>query len=212
MKKIISPIIFGYLIFLFSTAQADIQAAEKVVMHTVDTVLERLSTEREAFDSDPKRIYDLVNEVIIPNFDFINMSRWVLGKEIWRAASATQQQQFVSEFRTLLIRTYVKTLLEYSTLLGYSNKAIEYLPVKENPDSNLTVVKTRMSKATGAVSVDYRMRINGGKWKIVDLVVDHVSLVKIYRGSFVSEIKKNGLDSTIKRLSERNADIINPPR
>lgn len=203
MKKTISLISCVWLVLLFNTAQATIQTAEEVVMSTADAVLERLNAEREAIDADPGRIYGLVNEVVIPHFDFISMSKWVLGKRSWRGASESQRQQFIGEFRTLLVRTYAKALLVYS------DEAIEYLPTVENPNSNLVVVKTKINQAgSKAVPIDYRMHVSGGEWKVVDIVVDGVSLVSTYRGSFASQIKKSGLDSLIRKLSQRNATMV----
>lgn len=203
MKKTISLISCVWLVLLFNTAQATIQTAEEVVMTTADAVLERLNAEREAIDADPGRIYGLVNEVVIPHFDFISMSKWVLGKRSWRGASESQRQQFIGEFRTLLVRTYAKALLVYS------DEAIEYLPTVENPNSNLVVVKTKINQAgSKAVPIDYRMHVSGGEWKVVDIVVDGVSLVSTYRGSFASQIKKSGLDSLISKLSQRNATMV----
>ena len=204
MKKTISLISCVWLVLLFNTAQATIQTAEEVVMSTADAVLERLTAEREAIDADPGRIYGLVNEVVIPHFDFISMSKWVLGKKSWRGASEGQREQFIGEFRTLLVRTYAKALLEYS------DEAIEYLPTEENPNSNLIVVKTKINQAGAkAVPIDYRMHVSGGEWKVVDIVVDGVSLISTYRGSFASQIKKDGLDALISKLSRRNAAMVN---
>ena len=204
MKKTISLISCVWLVLLFNTAQATIQTAEEVVMSTADAVLERVTTEREALDADPGKIYGLVNEVVIPHFDFISMSKWVLGKTSWRGASEGQREQFIGEFRTLLVRTYAKALLEYS------NEAIEYLPTEDNPNSNLVVVKTKINQpGAKAVPIDYRMHVSGGEWKVVDIVVDGVSLVSTYRGSFASQIKKGGLDSLISKLSQRNETMVN---
>jgi len=203
MKKTISLIICVWLVLSLNTAQAAIQTAKEVVMNTADAVLERLTTEREALDADPGKIYGLVNEVVIPHFDFISMSKWVLGKTNWHGASEGQREQFIGEFRTLLVRTYAKALLEYS------EQAIEYLPTEDNPNSNLVVVKTKINQAgSDAVPIDYRMHVSGGEWKVVDIVVDGVSLVATYRGSFASEIKKRGLDSLISKLSQRNETMV----
>ncbi len=81
MKKTISLISCVWLVLLFNTAQATIQTAEEVVMSTADAVLVRLTAEREALDADPGKIYNLVNEVVIPHFDFISMSKWVWAKK-----------------------------------------------------------------------------------------------------------------------------------
>jgi phospholipid transport system substrate-binding protein len=203
MNKTISLLSCMCLLFVFNTAQATIQSAEEVVMTTADAVLARLATESEALDADPGKIYGLVNEIVIPHFDFVSMSKWVLGKKNWRGASESQRVQFVHEFRTLLIRTYAKALLEYS------DEEIVYLPVEKNPDSNLVVVKTKINQAgSTAVPIDYRMHVSGGEWKVVDLVVDGVSLVSTYRGSFASQIKKSGFESLISKLSQRNSTMV----
>ncbi len=203
MKKIISTITCAWLILLFSPAQATIESAEEVVKGTANKVLARLTAERELIEAEPTRIYGLVNEVVIPHFDFVSMSKWVLGKNSWRAASEAQREQFIGEFRTLLVRTYAKALLEYTS------EEIEYLPSNGNPDSNLVEVKTKI-KQGGArdVPIDYRLHITGGEWKVVDIVVDGVSLVSTYRGSFASEIRKNGLDALITKLSQRNDTMV----
>ena len=202
-NKTISLISCLCLVLVFNTAQATIQSAKEVVMSTADAVLARLTTEREALDADPGKIYGLVNEIVIPHFDFVSMSKWVLGKKNWRGASEGQREQFVNEFRTLLIRTYAKALLEYS------DEEIVYLPVEKNPDSNLVVVKTKINQSgSTAVPIDYRMHVSGGEWKVVDLVVDGVSLVSTYRGSFGSQIKKDGFDSLISKLTQRNATMV----
>jgi phospholipid transport system substrate-binding protein len=204
MKKTISLVSCVWMVLLFSPVQATIQTAEEVVMTTADAVLERLIAEREQLDANPGKIYGLVNEVVIPHFDFVSMSKWVLGKTSWRGASEGQREEFIGEFRTLLVRTYAKALLEYS------EQAIEYLPTEDNPNSNLVVVKTKINQAgSDAVPIDYRMHVSSGEWKVVDIVVDGVSLVSTYRGSFASEIKKNGLDSLINKLSQRNETMVN---
>ncbi len=204
MRKTISLIACVWLILSFNIAQAAIQTAEEVVVSTVDAVLERLTNEREAINADPSKIYGLVNELVIPRFDFVSMSKWVLGKKSWRSASGAQREQFISEFRTLLVRTYVKALLEYS------KQSIEYLPAEKSPSSNLVVVKTKVNQDRAKdVPIDYRMHVSGGKWKVVDVVVNGLSLVSTYRGSFASEIRKTGLDSLISKLSRKNATMIN---
>ena len=173
-------------------------------MTTAEEVLARVTSEREELDANPGRIYGLVDDVVIPHFDFVSMSKWVLGKKSWRGASESQRQEFIDEFRTLLVRTYAKALLEYA------NQEIEYLPEESNPNSNLVVIKTKIPQAgTSPVPIDYRMHVSGGEWKVVDIVVDGVSLILTYRGSFASEIRKNGLDALISKLSQRNDAMVN---
>lgn len=183
------------------TVQAAAESAEEVVRVTADQVIARLTAERDFLNSNPGKIYDLINELVIPHFDFTSMSKWVLGRN-WRQATETQQEQFVNEFRTLLVRTYAKALLEYS------DEKIIYLPVESNPDSNIVVVKTEIRQpGANSVPIDYSMHVSGGEWKVIDVAVDGISLIATYRGSFASEIRKNGIESLINKLTERNASL-----
>lgn len=187
----------------FNNAFATTQSAEEIVKETADSVIARLTAERTELEAHPEKLYSLINELVIPHFDFVSMSKWVLGRN-WREATEGQQQKFVSEFRTLLVRTYAKALLEYS------NETIQYLPVENNPDSNIVVVKTEIHQpGSKPVTINYSMHISGGEWKVVDVVVDGISLIATYRGSFASEIRKSGMDALIAKLTERNTTATN---
>jgi phospholipid transport system substrate-binding protein len=190
------------LLLVMGIAQANTQSAGDIVKATADQVISRIADNRDVLDAHPEQMYGLINELVIPHFDFTSMSKWVLGKN-WRHASDIQREKFVNEFRTLLVRTYAKALLEYS------DQQINYMPVESNPNSNLVVVKTEVqSPGSNAVPIDYRMHVSDGEWKVVDIAVDGISLVATYRGSFSSEIRKNGIDSLITKLTERNDNLV----
>jgi phospholipid transport system substrate-binding protein len=198
-------VVLGTLLLLpsfIAPAQATVADAEKVVRDTTNQVVDRLVAEKAQLDAHPERIYELIHELVIPHFDFASMSKWVLGKN-WREASQEQRDSFVSEFRTLLVRTYAKALLEYS------EEEIKFLPSEPNPGSNLIVVKTEVDQPGGTlpIPIHYRMHVSGGEWKVVDVSVDGVSLVSTYRGSFASEIQKQGLDGLIAKLADRNQKL-----
>ena len=193
------PIILMMSLFIVSgLVRANAQSAEDIVKSTADQVIKKIAENRAGLDAHPEQLYDLINDLVIPHFDFTSMSKWVLGNN-WRQASDEQREKFVNEFRTLLVRTYARALLEYS------DQQINYLPVQSDPNSNLVVVKTEV-QSTGSppVPIDYRMHVSNGGWKVVDVIVDGISLVATYRGSFASEIRKNGIDALISKLTERN--------
>ena len=183
------------------TAWAVTQTAEEVVKTTATQVIDRLKADREALKVKPELIYGLVDELIIPHFDFRSMSKWVLGQN-WKKATAAQQESFITQFRTLLVRTYAKALLEYS-----DNK-ITYYPMTSAPDSNLVVVKTDVTQ-TGStkIPINYSLHLKDDEWKVVDVAIDGISLVSTYRGSFASEVRTNGLDALIQQLIDKNEKI-----
>lgn len=180
-------------------ATAEIPPPDEVVKTTADKVLARVSAEREALRADPQRLHALVDEMIVPHFDFSRMARWVLGK-YWREANDEERARFVEEFKNLLVRTYATALLEYA------NQSIKYYPPQQSEGSNLVTVRTELEQPGSVpVPIVYRMHVRDGEWKVFDLAVDGVSLITTYRASFASEIRDRGLAGLIEDLAARNS-------
>ena len=188
------------LCFIFNGVKA-ISLPSDVVKATAESVISHIEENRSVLEKNPEKIYDMVNQLIIPRFDFVSMSKWVLGKH-WKQASEEQRSEFIIQFKELLVRTYARALLEYS------GQEIKYFPVEQNPESNLAVVKTELTSTSSAqLPILYRMHQKNEEWKVVDVSVDGVSLVTTYRGSFATQIKKNGFDSLLNELSKKNARL-----
>ncbi|MGH8244967.1 MAG: MlaC/ttg2D family ABC transporter substrate-binding protein [Gammaproteobacteria bacterium] len=194
--------ILSWPLFL-AAALAAAPSAEEIIRTTTDQVVDRLVAQKAELQAHPELIYGLIHELVIPHFDFSSMAKWVLGKN-WKDATQEQRDDFVNQFRTLLVRTYAKALLEYS------EEEIRFLPSEQNPDSNLVVVKSEVEQPGGTtpIPINYRLHVSGGEWKVVDVAVDGVSLISTYRGSFASEIQKHGLDALIAKLVERNGRLV----
>lgn len=181
--------------------QAAVTPPQDVVQDTSTRMLDALRKNRAMIDREPGRLYDLVDQIVLPNFDFELMSRWVLGRA-WKQATPEQRRQFTEEFRTLLVRTYAKALLEYS------NEAIRVLPQSEPADGDEVTIKTEVRPKTGQpVQINYSMHLGKDTWKVYDVTVDGVSLVTNYRGTFASQIRDSGMDAVIADLRQRNARI-----
>ncbi len=170
-----------------------------VVRATAERVLAALEAEHEALAAHPERVYGLVEAHVLPRFDFEAMARLALGR-FWRRATPAQRRRFVREFRTLLVRSYATALLEYS------GEPIEYLPLRGDPAAGEVTVRTRIAQPGGfPVEIDYRMRRGrDGRWRVVDVAVDGVSLVANYRSSFAAEIRARGIEGLIRTLAARN--------
>lgn len=188
------------LLLLVWTTGATAAAADaaEVVRTTTDKVLARIQSEKSELRTDPAKMYRLVSEMIFPHFDFGIMSQWVLG-EHWTGADDGTRENFVEEFRKLLVRTYATALLEFS------DQEITYPPIEQRGKANTALVKQQIS-APGSESIPiiYRLHNKSGDWKVFDVSVDGVSLVKTYRASFGSMIKNGGLPGLIDSLSSKN--------
>lgn len=172
-----------------------------VVRNTADHVLARLAVEQDVIRANPGRVHVLVDEIVVPHFDFQRMSSWVLGKH-WRRASEAQRAQFPQEFRTLLVRTYATALSEYT------DQRIDYLPLRMQPGDTDVTVRTEIHQGAGPnIPVSYRLHQSGGQWKVYDVVIDGISLVTTYRSTFASHIRQRGLDGLIESLASKNQTL-----
>lgn len=187
------------LLVLGTPASADrVEDPLMFVKSTADQVLSEVSSRKSELTAEPAKIYELVDQVILPRFDFVRMSRLVLGKN-WKRATPEQQQAFVREFQELLIRTYA------TALLNYSGQEIVYLPVRAGKDVRDVVVNTQVRDVGApAIPVDYRLMMSDNGWKVYDVSIDSISLVSNYRSSFASQIRRYKIDGLIAKLEKLN--------
>lgn len=179
--------------------QAAMQSPTELVKQTTQRIVEAVRREQPAIKKDPARLYQIVDEIVLPHFDFHRMSSWVLGK-YWRTASPQEREQFVREFRTLLVRTYAKALND-----NY-DKPIDIMPARMEAGAKTITVHTEVQQDSGfPIPIDYKMYLNDkGEWLVYDVIVDSVSLVTNYRTSFGQEVRSDGLPKLIARLAKRN--------
>lgn len=190
--------IFLVLILLSGGVTAADDLATAVVRDTSERMLAALEQRRGEIDRNPSLIYGLVEQIVVPHFDFEKMTQAVMGRH-WAGASAQQRRALTEGFRELLVRTYAKALL------SYSGEEIRYLPVKPGHQSSTVTVSTEVREpGSTPITVDYRLYAKGGAWKVYDVVIDNVSLVSNYRSSFNAQIRQNGIDGLIARLAQMN--------
>ena len=195
MKRMCAVLLLSLMAWSgFSTAA---QSPQALVEQTSGLMLAKLKEEQQVIEAEPGRLYELVNEIVLPHFDFEYMSQLVLAK-YWRRASAEQRAAFVVEFRTLLVRTYATSLKQYV------DQEIVFLPSRAQRDDEATV-KTEVEQPGGfPIPIDYHLHTKNDAWKVFDVVIDDVSLVTNYRSSFAKEIRQGGIDSLVETLAERN--------
>jgi len=200
MKKLLftMSLLVSLSLLGFSTSSFALDGPDELVKKTAEDVLATVKNDKDIQAGDQAKIFALAEEKIVPNFNFDKVSRMVLGKN-WTKATPDQKTAFQAEFRTLLIRTYATALSKYR------NQTIEYKPFRMVNESTIASVKTQIVQPGGQpIAVDYTLEKQADAWKVYDIVIEGVSLVTNYRGQFSDEIRQNGLDSLIKKLSDKN--------
>lgn len=182
-----------------SIAQAEDVAPDELVRRTTTEVLNIIKNDKDLASGDTRKIVQLAEEKVLPNFNFTRMTQLAVGRA-WRDATDAQKEALTKEFRTLLVRTYSTSLSQYR------NQTIEVKPARVSATDKETVVKTQINQPGGQpIPIDYTMEKTDKGWKAYDIVVDSVSLVTNYRSTFAEEVRKSGVDGLIKTLADRNA-------
>lgn len=196
--KLLLKVVMG-LFCMVAVAQAEVVAPDELIKNTAQDVLSIVKQDKDIQAGNQKKILELVDAKVLPHFDFERMTRLAVGKS-WRTASMEQKKALVTEFRSMLVRTYTKAFTVYR------DQTIEVKPVKIESDATDVTVKTSIIKpGAQPISVDYEMGKTADGWKAFDLSIEGVSMVGQYRSTFATQIQQGGVDGLIKTLSERNA-------
>lgn len=203
----IRNVLLGCLLLLSQAATATATADQSpldLIRDTSEYVLSQVKARKAELEKDTSGIYELVDERVIPHFDFRLMTRAAAGKH-WRRASEEQRNRLTREFQEMLVRTYA------TILLSYSDEKVEYLPFRGKPEDKRVTVHTKVHAGGGAppIPINYRLIRKEGRWKIYDVVADGVSLVSNYRNTFTTEVRKGGIEGLIDTLAQHNRKLRN---
>ncbi|HED17876.1 MAG TPA: ABC transporter substrate-binding protein, partial [Gammaproteobacteria bacterium] len=166
---------------------------------TVD-VLAALRANKDTLHKDPARVIALITRIVDPYFDYAFMSREALGIA-WRRADARQRARFMQVFHELLVADYADVFKQYT------GQTIKLTRVRwdDAAHKRATVLSQVDSPGEQPVQVDYRLYHTHDGWQLYDIVVDGVSLLVDYRETFVTELRRESLDTLISHLQQKIA-------
>jgi phospholipid transport system substrate-binding protein len=182
-----------FLVAAFSAIAAD-ATPDAMVKSTVEDVLAVIKTNK-----DKQALRQLAEQKVLPHFDFKHMTQLAMGAA-WKQANPAQQAALENSFRTLLVNIYTSAL----SMSSSGNQTVE-IKAGAKQDGNEATVKT-VVKDPGKepVAIDYHMEKTAEGWKVYDVVVENLSLVTNYRGTFATEVNRSGIDGLIKVLQDKN--------
>ena len=119
------------------------------------------------------------------HFDMPGISKFVLGR-YWKLASEPQQGEFQKLFETMLVQSYAKTFAQYG------GEKFQVSKSWADGDGSV-VVNSHVDRPNGdVIHLDWRVADQDNTMRIIDLVVEGVSLRATHRSDFASAIQSNG--------------------
>lgn len=201
MRLLKFPVLFGvWMLACVNFCWAESATDPIQMLQGVTTqVLNELRENHDTLKNNSSELYKLVNRFIVPHADFVEMAKWVVGRNAWQAADASTQQAFVEEFKTLVVRSYA------GALLGYTDQRVEFLPLRTSTNKERIQVSTLVKDGVKKpLRMDYRVLKFGNGWKIYDIIIEGVSLMQGYRAQFATEAKEGGLKAVINQIRKHN--------
>jgi phospholipid transport system substrate-binding protein len=191
MKRLV--LCLAALVALAQPAYATPEGAKNFVDSVAKDVMAIVRNESATRPQKQARLESLfVNKVDI-NF----VARFVLGKH-WRTATPKQQMDYIAAYRPFILKNYASRLAKYS---GQT-----YALKNARVDSDADVVTMEIIDPSGQnILVDYRLKASGGGYKIIDIMVEGVSLLTTQRSEFNGIVENKGIDGLIEALKKQVA-------
>jgi phospholipid transport system substrate-binding protein len=179
-------------------AAADAQAeASRFVQGLGDQAIATLADPSAKGEKAKAVFRQLLNE----HFDIQTIGRFVLGR-YWNSATDAQRGEYLSLFERMIVEVYAERFNQYS---GENFKVTSAQPSGERD----MIVLSQIIRPDGAppVNVSWRVRQKDGRYRIVDVVVENVSMSQTQRSEFASLIESNAgsFDALLNALRQRTA-------
>jgi phospholipid transport system substrate-binding protein len=178
----------------------DQSTPDGLIKAVVSDVMTSVKADPEIQKGNIPRVVDLVDKKIVPYTDMKRTTEMAMGSN-WKKATPEQQSQLVSEFTTLLIRTYSGALSQLR------DQTVQFKSLRAAPDDKDVVVKTVVLGRGDPVALDYRLEKTSTGWKVYDMNIMGVWLIEAYRNQFTNQISQNGVEGLVKFLQERNKQL-----
>jgi phospholipid transport system substrate-binding protein len=195
LRSIHSGAIAGFLlILLLRPSLAVAGPAADQLKQTVNAVLEILNDPALKGEAKTRERRQKLREVIYPRFDFAEMAKRSLGAQ-WQKRSPAEQKEFVEVFTDLLEGAYL------DNFEAYSGEKVRFL--NDRQDKDRAEVSTKLLNNREEFSVDYRLQEGNGEWKVVDVVIENVSLVNNYRSQFNRVLARSSYSELIETMKQK---------
>ena len=194
-RKFIGLNVILLAVFLILPLQVHADGAKATIEGQIDKMLVKMK--EPAFkelsrDAKLAEIRKIINEV----FDYKELSQRTLGRD-WKKFKPEQQTEFIDLFSKLLENVYA------DRILAYTHEKIEFGKETELKKGRVEVESYIITLNNTKVPLFYRMSNRTGQWRVYDVVIEGVSMIKNYRGQFRQILSKKKPEDLLQTLREK---------
>ncbi len=201
MKKILS-FLFLFLGLSVSVFASDVDDVKKYTQELIDDAIVRIFKTGVASD---ERVIPF-RKVLNSNLDFDYISKFVLGV-YGRGISQEQLENFSKQFSELNVYSYIKKFE------SYTDSKIDVIDVQKGKKEGQYFVSSKvlaMNPGDKDYSVDWRVKKDGDKYKVIDVIIEGVSMAMSYKNEYAPILKTASDEgkNPVKVLTEKIEDKV----
>lgn len=169
-------------VLLVSAAQNDpAQAASDFISKLADRGIGLISKKDMSDEDRQKEFRNLLHD----NFDMKTIGRFALGT-YWKTATKEEQKEYLKLFEDMIVTVYSRRFK------GYNGNALNVKSARADGENDAIVLSEIVPKDGQKIKVDWRVRHKDGKFSVVDIIVEGVSMSLTHRSDFSSVIQRGG--------------------
>ena len=154
--------------------------------YVIHTALKKITNFSSHSDKvNPIKLRGFIEKQIIPHFDFDNMSHWITGRY-----ARNMSDQDKSDFQRNLRETFLSSLSKHLGSFDAKNTRVRFYPARYRGPGEAFVSTSIYRPDTLPVRLDFRMKLEGDSWKIIDVKANGSSAVLYYRRHFISQLRR----------------------
>ena len=168
-------------------------APRQLIKETATKIVSILAKKDQTTETRISEIESLAYEI----FDFTTMSKLVLARN-WKKMDKAKRKEFVVEFKRHLSRTYG------TRLDRYEQEEVDVYGAQVEVRNDVSVKTRILGGQFDGAEIAYRLRNRRDEWKIIDVVIEGVSLVSNYRSQFKEVLNGGSIEDLLVRLRDKN--------
>lgn len=195
-RSVLRPLLFALLLAAapFATAPAAMATNPEAAAQFIDRLGKHAFATLQQANMTLAQREEAFGRILYNGFDLDLIGRFVLGK-YWRQATAEQQAEYLEAFGVFVIKTYARRLG------GFSGQTFSIIGTTVTGDKGDVLVETQIERPSGPpIAAAWRVRDNGGNLRIIDVVVEGVSMAVTQRQEFASVTQRSGIEGLVQVL------------
>ena len=188
--KVFLYTVFSLLLMIQSVPADEKSAAGEFIKRNLDAVFTVLQKK----DLSPQARKNEVVEIVTPMFDFNLMAKLSLGKKYWPNLSQEQKERFTELFVERLRQSYLNKLTAYT-----DEKIVYESPIADEKKVSVPTVLISKGKK---ISMLYKLYPADNTWKIYDIEIQGVSIIRSYRAQFNEILQKGTFDDLLEKMQK----------